>query len=272
MTRTLMPGFVVFALIAIGPDASAASAADAPAVEAALARWIGTAKDGWTPVAFAALRSAMSPAEVGKSFPGAERLIGNGASKVRISGISHVQEAQFDFLKSRTDGQKGLDHVILTFERGFFDDKPRYEALVRVLEAKFGPMRPGPSSLTKGFWMVRKDGQQRMAQLVEWGRGQDLQLSFDFPVVASPAGAAPAAPRVSSTSVFHSRSCRAVELTQDRTIVETSAATMSACNALVKDKLRAARCAAGVESVSYRLQQFVVGRWSNGARLTLSCR
>ena len=133
-------------------------------------------------------------------------------------------------------------------------------------------MRPGPNHLTKGFWMVRAQGQQRMAQLIDWGRGQDLQLSFDFPAGAATSGAAPAASPAVSTSVFHSSSCRALEATGDKAIVEASAATLSACNAAVKEKLRAARCTSGVGSVTYRLQQWGVGRWSNGVRLSLSCR
>ena len=73
----MRPRLVMLALVAVAPGVALASAPDTKAVEAGLAQWIGTAKDGWTPVAFAALRSAMPPAEVGQHFPGAERLIGS---------------------------------------------------------------------------------------------------------------------------------------------------------------------------------------------------
>jgi hypothetical protein len=242
-----------------------------------LTSWIGTAGDGFTPVAFAPLRLGMSPAEAGQHFPGAETLLGRtNASKVRLSGIPYVQEAQFSFLGRRPDGQKGLEHVILTFERGAFDDAARRASLVRVLEAKFGPMKPGPNPLTKGFWMTRAGGEERVAQFIDWGSGQDLQLNFDLPSGGAPAAttaaAAPApAKRVASTSVTQA-SCRAAEASQDVTIVEASAGSISACNAAVKEKLRGARCTSGVTSVPYRLQQWAVGRWSNGVRLSLSCR
>lgn len=265
-------GLVVLALLAGGGAAPAPSAADTQVVEAALTQWIGTAKDGWMPLGFAALRSAMSPAEVGQHFPGAEKPIGNIASKVRISGIPYVQEVQFNFLKSRPDGQRGLAHVTLTFERGFLDDKLRYEALVRVLEAKFGPMRPGPTPFTKGFWMVRTQGRQRTAQFTDYGRGHDSQLSFDVPAGDATPVTAPAASRVASTSIFHSSSCRAVEATEDKAIVEAVAANPSECNTALEQKLKAARCTSGVESVTYRLQSWAVGRWSRGVRLSLSCR
>jgi hypothetical protein len=118
-----------------------------------------------------------------------------------------------------------------------------------------------------------------MAQFVDWGRGQDLQLSFDFAAGPTPAAAASAAtrkpaasPAVTSTSIFHSSSCRAAEVTEEQAIVEASAATLSACKAALQEKLRASRCTQGVESTSYRLQQWAVGRWSHGVRLTLRCR
>jgi len=261
----------VVLLVAVGAVVPGAAGADTKAVEAGLTQWIGTAKDGWTPVAFVALRRGMSPAEVGAHFAGAERVIGNTASKVRVSGVPYLQEAQFQFLKTRPDGQNGLGQVILTLERGFFDPRDRYETLVRVLESKFGPMPPGPNALTKGFWRTRTQGESRMAQLIHWGPGQDLQLSFDLPAGAAPPGPVSTASPVASTSVFGSWSCRAVEATQDKVMLEATAANRSACAVGLKDKLRAARCTSGVREVAYRLQNWAVGRWSNGVRLSLTC-
>jgi hypothetical protein len=256
---------VLAATLLFGGLCGVSSAADGKAVEAALAKWIGTAKDGWTPVAFAGLRSGMSAVEVGRQFPGADQLRGP-FSKVRISGIAHVEQVQFDFLSKRPDGQKGLAHVILTLERGFGDDATNYDALVRALEGKFGPMRRGPSAVTKGFWMQRG----RMAQLVHWGRGQDLQLSFDFPAGAAPAVAA--VPAASVNALSSDAMCRAAEPLDARPILEAKAATMTGCIAAVKEKLKAERCVAGTASVPYRLQHWIAGRWSNGVRLVLSCR
>jgi hypothetical protein len=63
-----------------------------------------------------------------------------------------------------------------------------------------------------------------------------------------------------------------VEATGGAVIVEAKAEGLSACNAALKEKLRAARCVPGAASVTYRLQQWGVGRWSNGVRLSLACR
>lgn len=276
----MRPLFVVLTIVAIGPWVARTSAADAKAVESALTQWIGTSKDGWTPIRFAALRSGMLPAEVGQQFPGAEKLRGI-ASKVKVAGIPHVQEIQFNFLTTRPDGQKGLDGVILTFDRGFFDDKASYDALVRVLEAKYGPMRPGPNTLARGFWQYGASDKVRgslpiTAQLINWGPGQDLQLSFGLPAGPAQTGTVTAAPKpAASVDIFTTSSCRAVEATEDKAdkvIAEASAASGSECRTALKEKLKAARCTGSTTQVTYRLQTWAVGRWSNGARLTLSCR
>jgi hypothetical protein len=263
---------VVAVLLVVGPWGPVASAADPAAVEAGLTRWIGTAKDGWTPVAFAALRAGMLPAEVGQHFPGAEKTRAQ-ISQVRVTGLPHLSVVAFTFMQTRPDGQKGLSFAIVTFERGFFDDKPRYEAMVRVLEAKYGPMRQGPSKQTKGFWQLRARGDERFAQFIDWGRGQDVQLSFDFPADAAPAPEAPApVPPATSDAQSSAWTCRAVDVAAGNPLAETSGANMSGCTAAVREKLQQARCTGSDASVTYRLQHWIGGRWTRGVQMSLRCR
>jgi hypothetical protein len=66
--------------------------------------------------------------------------------------------------------------------------------------------------------------------------------------------------------------CRAVDPADNKEIAEASAAKMTECSTALKDKVKAARCAAGKDSVEYVAQMDVAGSWTKGTKASVACK
>jgi hypothetical protein len=68
------------------------------------------------------------------------------------------------------------------------------------------------------------------------------------------------------------RKCKAVDPADSKDIAEASAAKITECTVALKDKVKAARCAAGTEKVEYLSQTEFAGKWSKGVKISLACK
>lgn len=125
----IITGAALAALVALQVTAAQAAEAD-------LTKVIGTKKDGWTPVAFAKLKKGMTPAEVAKLFPGADKVSKFGF--VTVASSSPVApELEFYFAKDK----KTNEPTELRSAKIHFAASVVYEELVKVCEAKFGKVK-----------------------------------------------------------------------------------------------------------------------------------
>jgi hypothetical protein len=67
--------------------------------------------------------------------------------------------------------------------------------------------------------------------------------------------------------------CKAVDMVDNtKDIAEAVAPKMSECMASLKEKVKAARCSAGGDKIEYLHQNFVVGRWTKGTKISVACK
>lgn len=110
-----------------------------------LAAIIGTEDDGWLPKTFSEydFKRGMSPEEVGKIMPGAEKISKFGFSEVPANGVPGVDKYKFSFLKDKKDpdGKRTLYSVSLLFDPSIKKDHP-YDKVALAFAEKYGEVEP----------------------------------------------------------------------------------------------------------------------------------
>ena len=98
-----------------------------------LAKLLGTKADGWTVPPFAKLKEDMTPAEVGKIIPGAEKIDTYGFAEVKKTDVKGVDLYKFSYQDA--GGKKGLKFATIQFDPKLTDE-PFWVALVSHLKDK----------------------------------------------------------------------------------------------------------------------------------------
>ena len=102
---------------------------------------IGTMEDGWLPkvVTKYNLQRGMSPEEVGKIMPGAEKISKFGFSEVPARGVPGVDKYKFSFLKDKKDPdqKRTLYSISLLFDPAIKKDLP-YDKVALAFAEKYG--------------------------------------------------------------------------------------------------------------------------------------
>ncbi|KAI9133639.1 hypothetical protein [Acaryochloris sp. CCMEE 5410] len=110
-----------------------------------LAAIIGTEDDGWLPKTLSEydFKRGMSPEEVGKILPGAEKISKFGFSEVPAKGVPGVDKYKFSFLKDKKDpeGKRTLYSVSLLFDPSIKKDHP-YDKVALAFAEKYGEVEP----------------------------------------------------------------------------------------------------------------------------------
>lgn len=110
-----------------------------------LAAIIGTEDDGWLPKTLSEydFKRGMSPEEVGKIMPGAEKISKFGFSEVPANGVPGVDKYKFSFLKDKKDpdGKRTLYSVSLLFDPSIKKDHP-YDKVALAFAEKYGEVEP----------------------------------------------------------------------------------------------------------------------------------
>lgn len=110
-----------------------------------LAAIIGTEDDGWLPKTLSEydFKRGMSPKEVGKIMPGAEKISKFGFSEVPANGVPGVDKYKFSFLKDKKDpdGKRTLYSVSLLFDPSIKKDHP-YDKVALAFAEKYGEVEP----------------------------------------------------------------------------------------------------------------------------------
>jgi hypothetical protein len=97
-----------------------------------LGKVLGTKADGWAVPAFAKLREDMTPAQVGKIIPGAEKIDEYGFAEVKAS-VRGVASYKLSYQDS--GGKKGLKFAEIWFDPKLTDE-PFWTALVDHLQKR----------------------------------------------------------------------------------------------------------------------------------------
>lgn len=102
---------------------------------------IGTMEDGWLPKAVTKynLQRGMSPEEVGKIIPGAEKISKFGFSEVPAKDVPGVDKYKFSFLKDKKDPdqKQTLYSISLLFDPAIKKNLP-YEKVALAFAEKYG--------------------------------------------------------------------------------------------------------------------------------------
>lgn len=110
-----------------------------------LAAIIGTEDDGWLPKTLSEydFKRGMSPKEVGKIMPGAEKISKFGFSEVPANDVPGVDKYKFSFLKDKKDpdGKRTLYSVSLLFDPSIKKDHP-YDKVALAFAEKYGEVEP----------------------------------------------------------------------------------------------------------------------------------
>lgn len=144
--------------------------------EAAWTAVFGTAADGPSPTIIKGLREDMSPTEAGAVFKGAEKPSKFGFAKLTVKGVPGVAKMEIYFAKDKETKKVPtfLKSVTLTLDASVLKDPAVYEALVKVLTAKYGPVKKAEDVANyKITWAVKSLG---VAQV--WKIGRDLTFKF----------------------------------------------------------------------------------------------
>ena len=113
------------------PKTNLSGPKDAKGVD--LAKLLGTKADGWTVPPFAKLKEDMTPAEVGKIIPGAEKIDAYGFAEVKKTDVKGVDLYKFSYLDA--GGKKALKFATIQFDPKLTDE-PFWVALVSHLKDK----------------------------------------------------------------------------------------------------------------------------------------
>lgn len=120
-----------------------ASSANSSKVD--LAAIIGTEDDGWLPkvVTSYKFQKGMSPEEVGKIMPGADKISKFGFSEVPAKDVPGVDKYKFSFLKDKKDPdeKRTLYSVSLLFDPAIKKDLP-YKKVALAFAEKYGEVEP----------------------------------------------------------------------------------------------------------------------------------
>ena len=133
--RTVIGIAIAIAIVPARARAQAPSAAD-------LQRSIGSKKDGWSPVIVRGLRGQMTPEQVAKYFPGADRVPDTGMVEIPVEGKPGLDRLKFWFQNDRRAMKPSrLSSVTLIFDAKLTDVPAFYDTLWRVCERKFGKIK-----------------------------------------------------------------------------------------------------------------------------------
>lgn len=107
-----------------------------------LAEIIGTTADGWLPkvIKNLNLKKGMTPEEVGKAMPGAEKISDFGFSEV-TANTPGIQKHEFYFAKNDSGKPTKLESVKLHLDPSL-NNEQSYQKLIDVLVKKYGPAKP----------------------------------------------------------------------------------------------------------------------------------
>lgn len=108
-----------------------------------LAEIIGTKADGWFPKVIKGfnLKRGMTPEEVGKAIPGAEKISDFGFSEVAVKDVPGLQKYEFYFAKNDSNQPTKLESVRLHFDPSL-NNEESYQKLIDVLVKKYGEAKP----------------------------------------------------------------------------------------------------------------------------------
>ncbi len=125
------------------PSDSATSSASSDKGEANLAEMIGTTQDGWIPKVLksANFKEGMTPEEVGKTIPGAEKVSEYGFSEVTVADVPGLQKYEFYFAKDDAGKPTKLMSIRLHLDPSL-NNPESYKKLVDVLVKKYGEAKP----------------------------------------------------------------------------------------------------------------------------------
>lgn len=159
----------------------AATAVAQTPTEADLVRVIGTKKDGWAPVAFAKLKAKMTPADVAKDFPGADKVSKFGFVKLPAKGAAGVREYELYFAKDKaTQIPTELQSVKIIFDPKLTDAAGFWDTLLKVCVAKYGPAKPEQVEKRLVTWIGPRFKPAQLVKFPERG-GAVLQLQVSIP-------------------------------------------------------------------------------------------
>lgn len=120
-------------------------AASANSGKVDLAAIIGSEDDGWLPKALSQydFKRGMSPEEVGKILPGAEKISKFGFSEVPAKGVPGVDKYKFSYLKDKNDPEekRTLYSISMLFDPAIKKDHP-YDKVALAFAEKYGEVEP----------------------------------------------------------------------------------------------------------------------------------
>lgn len=174
MSKTSGFAFILALLFVSGSALAAPPKLD----EAAWTAVFGTAADGPSPTFIKGLHEDMSPAEAGAVFKGAEKPSKFGFAKLTVKGVPGVKKMEIYFAKDKETKKVPtfLKSVTLTLDAAVLKDAAAYEALIKVLTAKYGPIKKAEDVPNyKVTWALKS---MRVAQV--WKIGRDLTFKFSL--------------------------------------------------------------------------------------------
>lgn len=129
--------------VSASPSASPALSSSSDNANVNFAEIIGTTADGWLPKAIKGtnLKKGMTPEEVGKAVPGAEKVSEFGFSEVMVKDIPGVQKYEFYFAKNDSGKPTKLEAVKLHLDPSL-NNEQSYQKLIDALEKKYGKAKP----------------------------------------------------------------------------------------------------------------------------------
>ncbi|NEQ25537.1 MAG: hypothetical protein F6K28_42045 [Microcoleus sp. SIO2G3] len=129
--------------VSASPSDTPASSSSSDSTNVKFAKMIGTAADGWLPKVIKStnLKKGMTPEEVGKAVPGAEKVSEFGFSEVMVKDIPGLQNYEFYFAKDDADKPTKLEAVKLHLDPAL-NNEQSYQKLIDVLVKKYGAAKP----------------------------------------------------------------------------------------------------------------------------------
>lgn len=144
-----------------------------------LAAIIGSEDDGWLPKTLSEydFKRGMSPEEVGKILPGAEKISKFGFSEVPAKGVPGVDKYKFSFLKDKKDpdGKRTLYSVSLLFDPSIKKDHP-YEKVALAFAEKYGEVEPEKIEKKIVTWVGPKFATAQLTNSINKFEGYEFKI------------------------------------------------------------------------------------------------
>ncbi len=138
----------------------------------------GAKADGPVPTLIKGFSRDMSPGDAGKVFKGADKPSKFGFAKLSVPKTAGVKKMEIYFMKDEETKKVPslLRSVTLVLDGAVMKDKPSYEAMLKVLVEKFGPLpKSADVDNYKITWAL---GGGKTAQV--WKIGRDLTFKYSF--------------------------------------------------------------------------------------------